>query len=292
MYRAPLLDRVWSKIVNLAGFTSKFIGTDRARLHILEGAGKGQLPTIVFVHGIGANAASFALAMHQLKADFRHLIAIDLPGHGLSPPLAVAQDHMSTFAEAAATLRLYLNEPIYIYGNSLGGAFALAFAERFPELVLGVILSSPVGAPMDQAELADFVQRLSFSTLRQAREFAAKLTDRMPMIVAWIMAPFIRNIFANVTIRTILSRFSPEHRVDPQQLAALKMPLSMLWGKEDRLMPNGQFEYFLKHLPAHAQVLRPSGFSHCPHLDHPTRVALSIRTFAKQATQMSLNEAA
>jgi len=107
MYRAPLLDRVWSKIANLAGFSSLFIGTDRARLHVLVGAGKGPLPTVVFVHGIGANAASFAPTMHRLRADFKQVIALDLPGHGLSPPLAVPQDHVATFAEAAASLRLY-----------------------------------------------------------------------------------------------------------------------------------------------------------------------------------------
>jgi pimeloyl-ACP methyl ester carboxylesterase len=284
MYQAPLLDRVWSRIINLLGFKSHFIGAGESRLHVFVAEGTGQLPPVLLVHGIGANAASFGPTMKFLKANFRKIIALDFPGHGLSAPLPFALDHEGTFAVTAASLRGFIDEPIFIFGNSMGGGFSMYFAERYLEMMLGVILCSPLGAPMEQAKLKNFIAQFELNTLAEARAFAGKLTDWMPAPIAWIMAPFVRKIFSGKTIRTIFSRFTPEHSVKPHQLASLKMPLLFLWGKVERLMPEAHFDYFAAHLPSHAVIERPERFGHCPHLDHPAKVASRITDFAIDVT--------
>ena len=292
MYQAPSLDRVWSGVVNWLGFKSHFIGSGDRKLHVFVAEGTGHLPPILLVHGMGANAASFGPTMNFLKEKFRKIIALDLPGHGLSAPLPFALDHEGTFAVTAASIRGFVDEPIFIFGNSMGGAFSIYFAERYPGLMLGVILCSPLGAPMEQAKLEDFIAQFDLKTLAEARAFAGKLTGRMPAPIAWLMAPFVRKIFAGTTIRTILTRFTPEHSVKPHQLASFKMPLLFLWGKAERLMPEAHFDYFATHLPRHAVIERPERFGHCPHLDYPAQVASRITEFAENVTDSVIRQAA
>jgi pimeloyl-ACP methyl ester carboxylesterase len=140
--------------------------------------------------------------------------------------------------------------------------------------------------------LEKFIAQFELNTLAEARAFAGKLTDWMPAPIAWIMAPFVRKIFAGKTIRTIFSRFTPEHSVKPHQLASLKMPLLFLWGKVERLMPEAHFDYFAAHLPRHAIIERPERFGHCPHLDYPAQVASRITDFATVVTGAVMREAA
>ena len=136
VYEAPLLDRVWSRAFNWLGFKSHFIGAGDRTLHVLVAEGTGHLPPILLVHGIGANAASFGPTMKFLQANFRKIIALDFPGHGLSAPLPFALDHEGTFAVTAACLRGFIDEPMFIFGNSMGGGFSMYFAERYPEMML------------------------------------------------------------------------------------------------------------------------------------------------------------
>jgi pimeloyl-ACP methyl ester carboxylesterase len=82
-------------------------------------------------------------------------------------------------------------------------------------------------------------------------------------------------------VRELLQAASNDDAPTPEELAALKMPILLLWGKSERLFPNRHFEYFTENLPKHAILERPESFGHCPHLDAPKRLAERIVTFAR-----------
>jgi pimeloyl-ACP methyl ester carboxylesterase len=99
----------------------------------------GRGPAVVLLHGVSESAAIWAPLFPKLR-HFR-LLAVDLPGHGLSDPIAFRRGHVR---EHAGRLiedildALGLDE-VAVIGHSLGGMFALwhvaAGSRRISEVV-------------------------------------------------------------------------------------------------------------------------------------------------------------
>jgi len=93
----------------------------------------GSGPEVIWLHGLGEQAASFhAIAHHPGLAGFTHVLP-DLPGYGRSAALPTRglgaldalADHLATWIAAQAP------RPILI-GHSMGGVLATLIAERMP----------------------------------------------------------------------------------------------------------------------------------------------------------------
>jgi pimeloyl-ACP methyl ester carboxylesterase len=127
-----------------AGPNSRFIEVEGLRMHCTDtGAG----PAIVLLHGINANHRSFDGWVRELSLDHR-VIAVDLPGHGLTGP---DPRQRYTWREMAV-LVCGLTEAIgldrfVLAGNSLGGAVALEFALSHPEKLRALVLLDAIGSP-------------------------------------------------------------------------------------------------------------------------------------------------
>jgi pimeloyl-[acyl-carrier protein] methyl ester esterase len=92
----------------------------------------GRGAPLVAVHGWGFRAALWHAACPWLGE--RHLVhALDLPGHGDSPPLPPGVCPTGLLAQAAPPRAIWL-------GWSLGAQLALAFASLFPERVAALVL--------------------------------------------------------------------------------------------------------------------------------------------------------
>jgi pimeloyl-ACP methyl ester carboxylesterase len=96
--------------------------------------------TILLIHGAGMSARSWAPQLRGLSPSHQ-VLAIDLPGHGASDP--IAECSVESYTDAACTLLTALGiGPMFVAGHSLGGSVALALAARRPELVKGLVLIS------------------------------------------------------------------------------------------------------------------------------------------------------
>lgn len=112
------------------------------------------LPAIIFVHGAGCDHTVWALQVRYFAHHGRGVLAVDLPGHGLSegPPLATLDDlaeWIFRLQDAAG-----LGEAALV-GHSLGCTIVLAAAGKHPERVRALALVG-VGelAPMNPDLLA------------------------------------------------------------------------------------------------------------------------------------------
>jgi pimeloyl-ACP methyl ester carboxylesterase len=190
------------------------------------------------------------------------------------------QSAYSIFSAAATTLSESLDEPVYLFGNSMGGAFSIYWAEQAPQFFLGVGLLSPGGAPMAAPELEEFRKIFALNSFKDARVFAGKLARKIPAPVAWALSPLLRYSFRDPLVKKILAAIQPNEGVQPEQLAKLTMPLMFIWGKAERVLPDAHFHYYAANLPPHAVVLRPEKFGHCPQMDQPAALAQQIIQFA------------
>ncbi|MFU0919834.1 alpha/beta fold hydrolase [Kluyvera sichuanensis] len=94
---------------------------------------------LMLLHGISSSAASWHKQM-ALKG-FR-VLAWDMPGYGESPMLDVARANAGDYADALAALLDSAGvEQAVLVGHSLGALVASAFAAKYPNRVLHLVLA-------------------------------------------------------------------------------------------------------------------------------------------------------
>lgn len=99
---------------------------------------------VVMLHSLGLDALSWRTVVHELSAQFR-AIAIDLPGHGDTPPSRTAmtiEDYADVVEEFIAGLP---QDDVTVVGNSFGSLVTIELARREPARVARAVL---LGCPL------------------------------------------------------------------------------------------------------------------------------------------------
>ncbi|MES2625753.1 MAG: alpha/beta hydrolase [Pseudomonadota bacterium] len=107
--------------------------------------GDSSAPPILALHGWRDNAATFELLAPQLPD--AKIIALDLPGHGLSSPRHIEGNYYiwSYVADVLHIVDTLNLTSFSLLGHSMGGAIATLFTALFPERVKNLILLDAVG---------------------------------------------------------------------------------------------------------------------------------------------------
>jgi pimeloyl-ACP methyl ester carboxylesterase len=278
----PLADHVSRFALRRRGVESRWVRTPGASVHVYDASGSGRLPTTVLFHGIGSAATSFGALLVRLQPEVRRLLAPDYPGHGFSGehPRLTPRALIETMTTTVDTL---VDEPVVVLGHSLGGAIALHFALARPEKVRALILLSPAGARASDEEWAELRRTFDITKTAEARVFLDRLYHATP----WFMPLFAFELperMGRKAVRELLDGASNDDALGPEDLAKLTMPILLLWGQSERLLPATHYEYFASHLPSHAILERPAGFGHCPHFDAPGVLSRRILEFLRTAT--------
>ena len=161
--------------------------------------GKGK--AVVLLHGFLESCQIWLPIMEKLK-DTCCLIAPDLLGHGKA---GVISDVHSMEMMADDVLSILENEKIsecLLVGHSMGGYVSLAFAEKYPNMVKGIVLMNSTPLPDSDEKKAN-------------REKVVKVIDNEKVF-------FIRNAITNLfsSENQILMKDTIEHFID----IALKTP--------------------------------------------------------------------
>jgi pimeloyl-ACP methyl ester carboxylesterase len=267
----------------LQGFSSRFVDTPRGRLHVYEARGTGRGPTLVVLHGFGSSAPAFGRVMRMMLPHVERVLAPELPGHGFSEDVS-PMDTPTVMALLVAALDQLLEKPAVVFGNSLGGAAALRVALALPRKVGALVLGSPGGARMDEAELRQVMSNFNLRTNDDARVLLHKLFHQAPWFTP-LMPPVVRGLFARAPIRALMGTIRVEDLLTPEELQSLTMPILLMWGRSEKLLPPHHLEFFRRNLPSHAVVEEPEQFGHCPQLDRPHLLAARLQAFVQGLPQ-------
>jgi pimeloyl-ACP methyl ester carboxylesterase len=155
----------------------------------LDCRGQGS-PTVVLDNGLGEVTASWARIVGQVDTATR-VCAYDRAGQGWSQDTSSAQDGVA----AAQDLHILLDlagehGPYLLVGHSIGGTYALTYADQYPQQVAGMVLldsSSPeqftaIPSYSGQYALVHRVMALTptLNRLGLGRVFAAVATSHLP----------------------------------------------------------------------------------------------------------------
>jgi pimeloyl-ACP methyl ester carboxylesterase len=264
------------------GVQSRWIDTSVARLHVYDAPGRGPLGTVAVLHGISSSAAAYGSLIQRLRGRFNRIVAPDAPGHGRSGDPRVDLNPETLFTSMSELLDRELTEPSVVFGCSLGGAVAVSYALARPDRVRALVLASPAGAAMDAEELERFLAIFRMQSRSDAVDFMGRLHRRAPWYTPLIASDLV-NLFARPAICSFTASVRSTHLFTPEQLASLSMPVHLLWGRADRLLPGSSLEFYRKHLPSHATIEEPDRWGHCPHFDDPAALAEKIAEFTRRA---------
>ena len=247
-------------------------------------AGRGT--PIVLLHGFGESLTSWRSVFPRL-AEQADVVALDLPGHGLSskPPSGYATDSLAAVVLGALDA-LGISRAVFV-GHSLGGAVAAAIALRQPARVLGLVLVDPAiavapsvlpGSTPDTTPSADAL-RASVAEYEAQRSRFTSVHDRgwlheSDSALAYLPAsdPAYRP-----ALRALLRQFDFRY-LSPARARALDAPTLLIWGRLDPLLPLGNGRRLAAELPRAQLAVIPRSW-HRPHVERPDTVADLIARF-------------
>lgn len=110
----------------------------RSRFGQIAAITKGVGPKVLLIHGVGLRAEAWA-AQTDTLAENCHVMAVDMPGHGESIPLALDPHGTGPgLADYTDAIAATLDEPALVIGHSFGAMIAMDLAIRHPEKVRAV----------------------------------------------------------------------------------------------------------------------------------------------------------
>ncbi|HKI15161.1 MAG TPA: acetoin dehydrogenase dihydrolipoyllysine-residue acetyltransferase subunit [Roseiarcus sp.] len=245
---------------------------------------RGEGAPIVFLHGFGADLNGWR-PVHRLLPETRPALAIDLPGHGLSP---LGED-ASFEALVEAARRALIGEGVgaaHLVGHSLGGAVAVALSRGASVKALSLMLIAPAG-------LGEETDTAFFEGFLQADTEAA-LTPWLHMLVTDPAA--LGSALARTTLRQRRERpLVAEQRrlakailrggrqaIDVRDLlAAPQAPTKIVVGIEDRITPAHHADGLSGLIALH----RFAHVGHMPHLEARREVARLIEELVRSGEE-------
>lgn len=247
-----------------AGLQKTTLAGPRGRLTVFRGGGG---PTVVLIHGVNDQAGGWARVAGPLTASFR-VVVPDLPGHGESDP---AQGPL-TVDELMAGLALVLAQekpPALLVGNSMGGWLALLAAREHPQAVAGVVLVNGAAVRGPAA-----VSLLPHDRDEARKAMAAVFSPNTPLPPAFVLDDLVRRAPTSPLARLLGSSW--EAHVLDGRLQDVTVPVTLLWGEDDRLLPPAYAERIARELPrARLELLPRCG--HMPQRECPERLLPALQ---------------
>lgn len=232
---------------------------------------------LVLLHGFAAESNSWRPLFNALKHPGRQdfgVLAIDLPAHGKSS--AEAADSLEQIVAAIEhTLALEGIRNCHLAGHSFGGAIALALATHARDLrVDSLSLIAPAG--LGPQSNGAFMRGITESTRRASLVAWLKQLFANPAIMDEGFIATAEQQLADPATRARLAAVAERFFPDGAQaldlramLADTTMPVRVIWGLADRILPASHAE----GLPGRIAVHRFANVGHLPHVEALDAVA-------------------
>jgi len=256
-------------------------------------ADQGATP-VMLLHGFGASIGHWR---HNLEVIGQHhtVYALDLLGFGASRKAEVDYKINLWVDQVYDFWQTFIRRPIILVGNSIGSLVCLTAAARYPEMVKGIaMISLPDFAQREEAipaflrPIVSTVEGLVASPLLLKSLF---YVVRRPQVVRkWAGIAYSKPEAVSDELVEILTRPAQERGAaatfsnlmramtsagfgPPVKsiLPNLEIPLLLIWGRQDRMIPANLAAQFSKLNPS-LELVEIDNAGHCPHDECPEQV--------------------
>jgi len=261
----------WEAAAAPSGPEPETIDAGGRRLRYLE-LGDAGGPPVIFIHGYGGDLNSWMFNQQPL-AESHTTYALDLPGHGGSTKdvgggaLGDLASAVTAFMAARGIARAHL------VGHSMGGAIALALALGQPGKVASATLIAPggLGAGINMDYINGFIEQRRAKKLRAVMELLVADPGAITgeMVEEVIRFKRLDGVGpALLSLRDGLFPGGSQAGVMRGELAALTVPVQVIWGKQDQILPVAH----AGGLPGTIKVTLFDDAGHMPHMERANDV--------------------
>ena len=255
-----------------------------SRGHTLYARAKGSgATTVVLLHGFGGDHSEWTDIQPDLARDGL-VLAYDLPGHGRSIGHPAAGSVPATAKAVLADLAARGIARAHVAGFSMGGAVAAMMGLRSAENVASLTLLAPggFGPEINAPLLRRFAAPAGTDELRACMNEMSSPDFAMPTKnVAAVAA--VRSVAGQreklVQIAVAITKDGRQGEIPREMLAGLKMPVSVVWGTADPVLPFSQSE----NLPAGFAFTAIAGAGHMLPVEARKAVTAAIRQTVRSA---------
>ncbi|WP_316734454.1 alpha/beta hydrolase [Pedobacter aquatilis] len=222
-------------------------------------AGKGE--TLVLLHGLMGELSNWEPVLDQFK-DRYHVVVPILPIYDL-PILTLGVKALSRYVHRF--LKFKNLSQVVLVGNSLGGHVGLVFTVAHQEFVKALVLTGSSGL-YENAFGGSFPRRESYDYIKEKVEF----TFYDP---ATATKELVDDVFKTVNDRSrvlrilTMAKSAIRHNM-AKELTKITIPVSLIWGKNDKVTPPEVAEEFHQLLP-NSELNWVDKCGHAPMMEHP-----------------------
>jgi pimeloyl-ACP methyl ester carboxylesterase len=254
-------------------FKQSFVEIDGCRTNLRRG-GSGE--PLLFLHG-ASGAPAIMPFMEKLAQRFDVLVP-EHPGYGLSDePEWLENIHDAAYFYLDFLKKLNLEKTLVV-GSSMGGWIAMEMAVRDTSRIKSLVLVSPAGVSAPGVYPADIF-------LMPPEELVRSLFHDPKLAEARLAEPVTpESVDMALKNRHTTARLAWEPRLHdphlPKWLHRIDVPVKIIWGAEDRILPVA-FSAELKKLMPDAEVEVLKNVGHLPHAEKAQEFCELVFRFAQ-----------
>lgn len=259
---------------------------DGCALRISDSGCKGcgeDAPVILLLHGYLESIEVWDYLTPFLKSHFR-VIAMDLPGHGVSQVMGEVHTMDFLADTAVAVLRELSIDKCFVVGHSMGGYVLMSLVGKYPSVLQGAVMlhSTPNADTEQKKELRD-------------REIELVLAGKKDLLAKTLpfkgFAEVNRKRFADVAEEladqiiltdedgvVALLRGMKQRADMNQMLAESAVPVMFVFGKQDEYISE-EVAHGLAEKHTRAKVVWMENSGHMSLIEEPENVAQAFKEF-------------
>jgi len=253
---------------------------------------------LILLHGFGTSIGHWRNNLSVL-GESHTVYALDLLGFGASEKPVINYNVELWVEQVYDFWRTFIGTPVVLIGNSIGSLVTLAVAATHPEMVQGIAMLSlpdlsvreeampkllrPVISTIENLVASKLLLRTIFRVVNRpgiVKKWAAlayanpeAVTDELVDI---LLAPAQDRgsaiAFAGILKAMMGSGFAPRVK---NVLPNLEVPILLIWGQQDRMVPFSFARQFADYNPKYVQLVSLEA-GHCPHDECPEVVNQAI----------------
>jgi len=247
------------------------ISVDGQRLVYLK-QGEVESNPVVLLHGFGADMNGWLFNQGELS-EAAVVYALDLPGHGKSEK----QVGDGSIASLAATVEQFLSalslRDVHLVGHSMGAGVALQIAANTNASVKSLSLIGPVGLG-DEINIEFLDGYVKAKRQKHLKPVLEQLVNDKSLISNDMMEDVFKFKRIDGVVDCLKKLIDVNFSEGKQslslraQLAQLQIPVSVIWGRDDQIVPSSHSEGLPDNVSLH--ILDNSG--HVPQMENAARV--------------------
>jgi pimeloyl-ACP methyl ester carboxylesterase len=244
--------------------------------------GSGDMPPAIFIHGLAGCWQNWLETIPRLAQE-RRCIALDLPGFSASE-MPARKISISGYGDTVVELGrvLGIDEPVDVIGNSMGGFIAAEIGISHADFARRIVLCSAAGISITNLRRRPVLTaaRITAAVTNFAlarRESMVKRPGLRKQVLAYVVrhptlidADLAYNVMSGAGSPGFIGALDALTDYDfRDRLPEVKVPVLLVWGREDNLVPVQDADEFERLIPnARKVILEDTG--HVAMLERPS----------------------